>query len=127
VNHQLIIAVAMGGAIGSIARYLVGVGSGKLFGFDFPWGTLIINIVGSFLIGVFVESFALRWDLSQFWRVFLTVGICGGFTTFSTFSLDAYLLMDRGQLAPAAAYMAASVVLSIMGLFAGLQLIRAVS
>jgi len=127
VNPQLILAVAIGGSIGSVARYLVGVWSRKLFGFDFPWGTLIINIVGSFLIGAFVESFALRWDLSQFWRVFLTVGICGGFTTFSTFSLDAYLLMDRGQLAPAAAYMAASVVLSILGLFAGLQLIRAVS
>jgi fluoride exporter len=126
VNPQLIIAVAIGGAIGSIARYLVGVGSGKLFGFDFPWGTLIINIVGSFLIGAFVESFALRWDLSQFWRVFLTVGICGGFTTFSTFSLDAYLLMDRGQLVPAAAHMAASIVLSVLGLFAGIQLIRAV-
>jgi fluoride exporter len=126
-NPQLIIAVAIGGAIGSVARYLVGIGSGKLFGLDFPWGTLIINIVGSFLIGAFVELFALRWDLSQFWRVFLTIGICGGFTTFSTFSLDAYLLMDRGQLGAGAAYMAASVLLSIGGLYAGLQLIRAVS
>ena len=126
VNPQLIAAVAIGGAIGSVARYLVGITSGRFFGLNFPWGTLIINIVGSFLIGVFVESFALRWDLSQFWRAFLTVGICGGFTTFSTFSLDAYLLMDRGQLSTAVAYMAASVVLSILGLFAGLQLIRAV-
>src|ERR1700759_1086930 len=62
---QLIIAIALGGAIGSVARYLVGIGSGKLFGLDFPWGTLIINIVGSFLIGAFVESFALRWELPQ--------------------------------------------------------------
>lgn len=126
-NPQLIAAVAIGGAVGSVGRYLVGVWSGSLFGPDFPWGTLIINIVGSLLIGVFVELFALRWDLSQFWRVFLTIGICGGFTTFSTFSLDAYLLIDRGQLAAAAAYMIASVVLSIGGLYAGLQLIRAVS
>lgn len=126
-NLQLITAVAIGGAIGSVARYLVGIGSGKLFGLAFPWGTLIINIVGSFLIGAFVESFALRWDLPQVARVFLTVGICGGFTTFSTFSLDSYLLMDRGELWPAFAYMAGSVVLSIAGLFAGLQLIRAVS
>jgi CrcB protein len=126
-NLQLIIAVAIGGAIGSVARYLVGIGSGKLFGLGFPWGTLIINIVGSFLIGVFVESFALRWDLPQVARVFLTVGICGGFTTFSTFSLDSYLLMDRGELWPALAYMVGSVVLSIAGLFAGLQMIRAVS
>lgn len=126
-NVQLITAVAAGGAIGSVARYLVGVASGKMFGFSFPWGTLIINVFGSFLIGVFVESFALRWDLPQVWRVFLTVGICGGFTTFSTFSLDAFLMLDRGELWASAAYMAGSVVLSISGLFAGLQLIRAIS
>jgi CrcB protein len=126
-NLQLILAVAVGGAIGSVARYLVGIGSGKLFGLDFPWGTLIINIAGSFLIGVFVESFALKWDLPQAARVFLTVGICGGFTTFSTFSLDSYLLIDRGELWPAAAYIAGSVTLSIAALFAGLQLIRAIS
>ena len=125
-NLHLILAVAFGGAIGSVARYLVGIESGKLFGLNFPWGTLIINIVGSFMIGAFVESFALRWDLSQFWRVFLTIGICGGFTTFSTFSLDSYLLLDRGQVLAGGAYVIASVVLSIAGLFAGLQLIRAI-
>src|SRR5882672_12493695 len=100
---RMILAVAAGGAIGSVARYLVGIGSTKLFGLAFPWGTLIINIAGSFLIGVFAESFALKWDLSQVGRVFLTAGICGGFTTFSAFSLDAYLLMERGDLWPAAA------------------------
>lgn len=126
-NPWFIIAVAIGGAIGSVARYLVGIGAGRLFGSAFPWGTLLINIAGSFLIGVFVESFALKWDLPQVARVFLTVGICGGFTTFSTFSLDSYLLMDRGELWPAFAYIAGSVVLSIAGLFAGLHLIRAVS
>jgi CrcB protein len=126
-NFQFIIAVAIGGAIGSVARYLVGVCSGKLFGVAFPWGTLIINIAGSFLIGVFVESFALKWDLPQVARVFLTVGICGGFTTFSTFSLDSYLMMDRGELWPAFAYMVGSVVLSVAGLFAGLQMVRAIS
>jgi len=78
------------------------------------------------LIGIFVESFALKWDLPQVARVFLTVGICGGFTTFSTFSLESYLLMDRGELWPAAAYMVGSVLLSILGLFAGLQLVRAI-
>jgi fluoride exporter len=126
-NIQLIVAVAMGGSIGSVARYLVGIGSAKLFGHAFPWGTLIINIAGSFLIGVCVESFALKWDLPQFWRVFLTIGICGGFTTFSTFSLDSYLLLDRGELLAGAAYMIASVALSVAALFAGLQLIRAIS
>ena len=123
---QLILAVAMGGAVGSVARYLVGVGSTRLFGVGFPWGTLMINIAGSFLIGVLVELFALKWDLPQTVRVFLTVGICGGFTTFSTFSLDAYVLIERGELWPAAAYMIGSVALSIGGLIAGLHLVRAV-
>jgi CrcB protein len=124
-NIQLMLAVAIGGAIGSVARYLVGIGSTKLFGLAFPWGTLIINIAGSFMIGAFIELFALKWNLSQVARVFLTVGVCGGFTTFSTFSLDSYLLMERGELWPAAAYVAASVLLSIAALVAGLHFIRA--
>jgi fluoride exporter len=68
-SPQFILAVAAGGAIGSVARYLVGIASGKLFGLAFPWGTLIINILGSFMIGVFVELFALRWVLppESFW------------------------------------------------------------
>ena len=125
VNLQILLAVALGGALGSVARYLVGIGSGRLFGLGFPWGTLIINIAGSFLIGVFAELFALKWDLPQPGRVFLTVGICGGFTTFSTFSLDTYVLMERGEFWPAAAYIVGSVVLSIGALVAGLHLIRA--
>jgi fluoride exporter len=123
-NWANILAVAVGGAIGSVARYLVGVGSGKLFGLDFPWGTLIINVVGSALIGVFAGLFALKWDAPQTLRVFLTVGICGGFTTFSTFSLDAYYLIERGQILASALYIVSSVVLSIGGLIAALYLIR---
>jgi CrcB protein len=126
-NLQLIAAVALGGAIGSVGRYLAGIGAGKLFGLGFPWGTLIINIAGSFLIGVFVEYFALRWDLPQAARVFLTVGICGGFTTFSTFSLESFLMIERGEFGSAAAYIGASVVVSILALFAGLHLIRTIA
>ena len=122
---QLMLAVALGGALGSVARYLVGIGSTRLFGLGFPWGTLIINIVGSFLIGAFAESFALRWDAPQAVRVFLTVGLCGGFTTFSTFSLDTYVLIERGELWPAAAYVIGSVLLSVGAMVAGLHLIRA--
>jgi CrcB protein len=124
-NHQLILAVAIGGAIGSVTRYLVGIGSGKLFGVGFPWGTLIINVTGSFLIGAFVGLFAIKWDLPQVARVFLTVGICGGYTTFSTFSLDAWYLIERGQTAASTAYMLGSVVLSVAALVAALHLIRA--
>ena len=123
-NPQLIIAVAFGGALGSVMRYLVGIGSGKLFGVDFPWGTLIINVTGSFLIGLFVGMFATRWDLPQPVRVFLTVGICGGYTTFSTFSLDAFYLMERGQAVAAGAYMIGSVVLSVGALIGAMLLVR---
>jgi fluoride exporter len=124
VNLQFIAAVAIGGAIGSIARYLVALGSGKIFGINFPWGILIINITGSFLIGAFVGLFATKWDLPQALRIFLTVGICGGYTTFSTFSLDSYYLLERGQLGAALAYMTGSVVLSVSGLVGGLYLAR---
>ncbi len=125
-NASNVIAVACGGAIGSVARYLVGVGSTKLLGFGFPWGTLLINITGSCLLGIIVAVFAIRWNPSQAMQLFLTVGICGGYTTFSTFSLDSQVLMQRGDLWSAAAYIAASVVLSIAALFAGMHLARTV-
>ena len=121
---KLILAVAAGGALGSVARYLVGIGLGKLFGADLPWGTLLINVTGSFLIGAFVGLFAVKWDLSQAARIFLTVGICGGYTTFSTFSLDAYYLIERGQILASSAYVGASVALSAGAVVAALKLVR---
>jgi CrcB protein len=123
-NVSFILAVAAGGAIGSVARYLVGIGSGRLFGINFPWGTLIINVTGSFLIGLFIGLFAIRWDVSQTVRIFLTVGICGGYTTFSTFSLDAFYLMERGQAVAAGAYMVGSVVSSVGALIGAMHIIR---
>ena len=123
-NPQLVLAVAVGGAIGSVARYLVAIGSGKAFGTSFPWGILIINVTGSFLIGMFVGLFALRWNLPEPVRVFLTVGICGGYTTFSTFSLDAFYLMERGEAVAAIAYMVGSVVLSVGALVAAIHITR---
>jgi len=122
---RFILAVAAGGALGSVLRYLVGIEFGKLFGTAFPWGTLFINVSGSFLIGLFIGLFAVKWDLSQTARIFLTVGICGGYTTFSTFSLDAWYLIERGQTAASFAYMIGSVVLSVAALIAALQLVRA--
>jgi hypothetical protein len=77
-NLQFIVVVAFGGAIGSVARYLVAIGSGKIFGINFPRGILIINVTGSFLIGAFAGLFATKWDLPKAVRLFLTVGICGG-------------------------------------------------
>lgn len=123
-NPTFIFAVAAGGALGSVTRYLVGIASGRMFGTSFPWGTLIINITGSFLIGAFVGMFATRWDLPPAARIFLTVGICGGYTTFSTFSLDAWYLIERGANLASLAYMLLSVVLSVIALIGALQLIK---
>jgi len=95
-NPQLILAVALGGAIGSVTRHLISILSGRAFGTDFPWGIFIINVTGSFLIGAFIVLFAAKWDLSQTTRTFLVTGICGGYTTFSSFSLDGFYLMERG-------------------------------
>jgi CrcB protein len=121
-----IMAVAVSGAVGSVARYLAGIGSGKLLGMDFPWSTLIINIFGSFVLGTLVETFALKWSADQTTRVLLTVGLCGGFTTFSTFSLDAVSLITRGATLYAAIYTIASVAFSIGCLYAGLHLMRVI-
>jgi CrcB protein len=124
-NPQFIVAVAVGGAIGSVGRYLVAIGAGRAFGTNFPWGILIINVTGSFLIGGLAGLFALKWHLPQAVRIFLTVGICGGYTTFSTFSLDVFYLMERGELVAAGIYLVASVALSVSALVAAMQLVRA--
>jgi CrcB protein len=123
-NPAALLAVAFGGAFGSVARYTVGVYFGRWFGAEFPWGTLFINISGSFLIGALAESFALAWDVSQSTRVFLVVGICGGYTTFSTFSLDTVTLINRGELVAAALYVVGSAVLSVLALYAALHVMR---
>jgi fluoride exporter len=104
-------------------RYRVG----QAFGAQLPLGNADHQRDGSFLIGLFIGLFALRWNLSEPVRVFLTVGICGGYTTFSTFSLDAFYLWERGEVWATAAYMLGSVFLSIAGTFAGIYLVRAVS
>lgn len=120
-----ILAVAAGGSLGSMARYLVTIGFGRLLGSKFPWGTLFINVSGSFLIGLFVGLFAIRWDLPQAARIFLTVGIFGGYTTFSTFSVDAFYLIERGETLAATSYMIGSVILSVGALVAAIHIVRA--
>lgn len=116
--------VFLGGGIGAALRHGVNLASARLLGTAFPYGTLIANITGSIAMGLVVAYFAFRGDASQHWRLFLTTGILGGYTTFSAFSLDAALLYERGELGLAALYVLASVALSIGGLFAGLALVR---
>ncbi|CAI9401896.1 Putative fluoride ion transporter CrcB [Pleomorphomonas sp. T1.2MG-36] len=120
-----VLLVALGGALGSVCRYLVGVGTGRLLGPDFPFGTMIVNIVGSFVMGLFIELLAVRFDGSESLRLFVAVGILGGFTTLSSFSLDSVVLFERGAIGAAALYVGGSIVLSLAALVAGLHFVRA--
>ena len=122
----IIFWVALGGAMGSAARYSVNVACGRFCGTAFPWGTLTVNITGSFLMGVLISAMALKLNTSQEMRVFLTTGILGGFTTFSAFSLDFAVLAERGETASALAYMTLTVAASLAAIFAGLWLTRTV-
>lgn len=116
--------VSLGAAIGGALRHAVNIGSAYLLGVGFPYGTFIVNVVGSLAMGLLAGHFAFRGEALQAWRLFLTTGILGGFTTFSAFSLDVALLYERGQLWLALAYAIGSVVLSISALFMGLSIIR---
>ena len=119
-----IVAIGTGGALGAIMRHGVNVGAAQIFGHGFPVGTLVVNVLGSFLMGVLIVLFAHSLQSSQEVKLFVTTGFLGAFTTFSTFSLDFVTLFERGDIALAGGYVAASVVLSILALFAGMLLIR---
>jgi fluoride exporter len=123
---RLLMLATVGGAIGAGARHLVNIGFGRWLGPHFPWSTIFINIAGSMLMGMVIEALALRFSGSLELRTFLATGILGGFTTFSAFSLDAVSLIQRGDMSSAALYIGGSVMLSILGLYAGLSLARAV-
>lgn len=118
--------VFLGAGIGGVLRHGVNLVSLKWLAAPFPYGTMAINIVGSGMMGLIAGWFAFKvgegW--SQHLRLFLTTGILGGFTTFSAFSLDAVLLWERGDVAPAAFYVLGSVVLSLAALAAGLSIVR---
>jgi fluoride exporter len=120
----LILWIALGGAFGSALRHLLNVLIGRAMGDAFPWHTFIINVTGSFVMGLFIALMALKWNASNELRAFLTTGILGGYTTFSAFSLDFAVLVERKAYALAGAYAAGSVILSLLAVFAGLALIR---
>ncbi|MGH6948858.1 MAG: fluoride efflux transporter CrcB [Kiloniellales bacterium] len=124
---KIVLAVALGGALGALGRYWTGALVGQWLGTAFPYGTLIVNVVGCFVMGLLIEASALFWSPSEALRAFIAVGLLGAFTTFSSFSMDFALLMGRGALVPAVTYLLASVLLSIAGLYAGLALIRVVA
>jgi fluoride exporter len=116
--------VFIGGGLGSSLRHLVNVVCSRFLGTSFPYHTFIINITGSTVMGLIAGYLAFKGDASQHWRLFLMTGILGGYTTFSAFSLDAALLYERGEIGLSLFYVLGSVVLSILGLFAGLALVR---
>ena len=119
---QMLVAVAAGGALGAVGRYLVmsGVGHG------FPHGTLAVNLIGSFALGALIEISALAWSPSEEMRAFLAAGVLGAFTTFSTFSMDTVVLWERGEFVGAGIYVVCSVALGVCGLIAGMSVFRAI-
>ncbi|WP_375174785.1 fluoride efflux transporter CrcB [Pseudooceanicola sp.] len=122
---QNLIQVAIGGALGASGRYLVGVAGLRLMGPGFPWATMVVNILGSFVMGVLVVTLA-HLSANKF-APFLMTGLLGGFTTFSAFSLDAVTLWERGATGQAVGYVAVSVVMSLAALVAGLLLARSLT
>jgi CrcB protein len=116
--------VFLGGGIGAALRHGVNLVSARLLGTGFNYATLFENVSGSLIMGLLIGYFAFKGGVSQHWRLFLTTGILGGYTTFSAFSLDSVLLYERGEVWLAALYVVLSVVLSIGGLAAGLALVR---
>jgi CrcB protein len=121
---RLLLLACVGGAIGAGLRHIVNLGAFRLFGTAFPAGTLFVNVAGSFLMGIIVEIILHRFDGSPELRTFAATGVLGGFTTFSAFSLDFALLLERGDHGLAAVYLIASVAASIVALFAGLGIAR---
>lgn len=117
--------VFLGAGIGGALRHGVNLAAARLIGTSFPYGTFTVNVVGSLAMALIAEFFALRSGLSQEWRLFLTTGLLGGFTTFSTFSLDAMMLWERGEVLTAVFYVALSLVVSLAAFFFGLWLVRA--
>jgi CrcB protein len=120
--------VFLGGGLGAALRHGVNIASARLLGSAFPFATMIENVTGSLVMGLLAGYFAFRGagGATQHWQLFLTTGILGGYTTFSTFSLDAVLLYERGAVGLATLYVLGSAVLSIAGLIAGLTLARQV-
>ncbi|OUS22582.1 fluoride efflux transporter CrcB [Litorivita pollutaquae] len=120
----VLLQVAVGGAIGASLRYLTNVGAMRVMGAGFPWGTMTVNVVGSFLMGVLVLYLAQKGGTR--FAPFLMTGLLGGFTTFSAFSLDALTIFERGQAGLAALYVGASVVLSLAAIAAAFFLMRGI-
>ena len=116
--------VFLGAGLGGALRHAVNVIVPRLLGSDYPFGTILINVGGSTIMGLMAGWFAYKGESAQAWRLFIATGVLGGFTTFSTFSLDAALLWERGETLNVAIYVLTSVTLSLAGISAGLGIMR---
>ena len=123
---NMIVAIAIGGAAGAVGRHFVNVGMVSILGHGFPWGTLVVNIGGSLIMGILAHVMAISWAVSPEVRALITVGALGAFTTFATFSLDVVTLYERGQIDLAAIYVVVSVTASVGALVLGMKLARVV-
>ncbi|MGC2857061.1 fluoride efflux transporter CrcB [Novispirillum sp. DQ9] len=123
-NATVVLAVAVGGAAGSVARFAVSSLLGRWLGTGFPWGTVAVNITGCLIMGLLAGFAAQRWSLGLEARALIFTGVLGGFTTFSTFSLDIVTLVERGSWGAAVFYGTSSVALGILGLILGLSVAR---
>lgn len=124
-KFHLLAAVACGGAIGATGRYVTSFAISSLITTGFPIATLVVNVIGSFILGMLVEAFALFWSPGLTVQAFLTFGVLGGFTTFSAFSVDTMLLLHRGEPFAALVYVLTSVVMSLAAAYLGFITIRA--
>lgn len=120
----LILAIAAGGATGAVLRHFTSQQIMQVMGPSFPYGTMTVNIFGSLVLGVLIGVLARYFDGNQVLRAFLTVGLLGGFTTFSAFSLDSIVMIERGDILATLAYVFVSVIFSIGGLWLGLTSTR---
>ena len=121
---QSLLCIGAGSCVGGVARYMLSQAIDSRFGGHFPLGTLAVNVLGCFSIGLIGAAFGRMGWSSDGWRLFLTVGFCGGFTTFSTFVNENHSLLSAGQFATSAAYAAASLALGLMALYAAHTLVR---
>ena len=122
---QMLISISAGAVVGALGRHFLTTWVTRLAETGFPWATMLVNVLGSLCLGVLVELLALKISLSQEVRAFLVIGVLGSFTTFSTFSFETVLLLQKGQSINALVYVLASVVLSISAFFAGVLCVRA--
>ncbi len=121
---SFLLAVALGGAVGAVARYSMGLMVSRAFGSAFPYATLGVNVLGSFVMGFLLARYVGDLPPDHLWRGLLTIGFLGSFTTFSTFSLEAATMIERGQWAEVSLYIGASVLVGLAALFGGTALGR---